>query len=403
MKLHSKFHLGRWSLGVLLVALVAAQAAQAQRPGIDRPIRVGMLNGIGQSGGFNHTNLHTASSVVAALLASPAGANLGDSLVIPNAGFVFYNMPVATSAGVSCSGATGCGPTLAQVDTIIGALDTLDVLIMNSNVGIGQLVSSSVHRQAFETFWATKGLVSVHFTTDSKGLWAKLDTVNGTQFNNHPAEQIATLRVDSVFKNDASWRYLNQGVFSNGADTAFIEEWMFYTNSGAEIRARSNLKPTTKVVENGMNVGSLTPMGDHPHSWFRAWPTGGRTFYTGLGHRANVWQSTRTFRRQLYNAILWTAKYDSLSTVSLSPTRKTLGDANHFARFAATPGTLTITAMTAGSHSVELLSLDGRRAAAPQTGEGLHAVYTFADLRPGVYAVAVTTSAGRTNRLVTVP
>jgi len=387
------------------LAVAAVQIVQAQRPGIDRPIRVGMLNGIGSPGVFNHTNLHTASSVVAGLLAAPASANLGDSLVIPNMGFVFYNMPVATNAGVPCSGGTGCGPTLAQVDTIVASLDTLDVLIMNSNVGIGQLVSSSVHRQAFETFWATKGLVSVHFTTDSKGLWPKLDTVNGTQFNNHPAEQVATLRVDSVFKNDAGWRYLNQGVFSNGSDTAFIEEWMFYTNSGADIRARSNLKPTTKVVEAGMSFGSLTPMGDHPHSWFRTWPTGGRTFYTGLGHRANVWQSTRTFRRQLYNAILWTAKYDSAHIVPiiLNPNRRAAGQANLYARFTAAPGTMTVTALAAGVHTVELLDLNGRRAAQPQTGTGLNADYTFTGLRSGVYAVVITTSAGRATGLVTVP
>lgn len=382
--------------------LVAAAIAAAQgRPGLDRPIRVGMLNGVG-TGVFNHTNLHTASSVVAALLAAPWTGNLGDSLVIPNAGFSFYSMPVSTNtSGTMCSG-TGCGPSPGQLDTIVAALDTLDVLIMNSNTGIGNLITNSAHREAFEAFWVTKGLVSIHATTDSKGAWEPLDSINGTRFNNHPAEQVATIRRDSVHESDPAWKYLNRGIFSNGADTSITEEWLFYTHSGAEIRARDNLKPTVKLIETGMTGIASLGMGDHPTSWYRPFPTGGRTFYTGIGHRAQTWQNTRVFRRQLYNAILWTAKYDSIGEiVSLNPGYRASAAARELFRLRSMPGALAVSMLTEGGHSVELLSMNGRRIEMRQ-GFGRETTHVFSGLMPGVYIVSMKTRAGVSSRLATV-
>src|SRR5690606_32153108 len=109
----------------------------------------------------------------------------------------------------------------------------------------------------------------------------------------------------------------------------------------------------------------------------------------------------RTFRRQIYNAILWTAKYDSLSaSTSINPNGKAPGAAKDYSRLSTTQGVLTVTMVSGGNHSVELLSMDGKRVAL-QSGEGKSKSYNFTGLRSGVYAVAVTTTAGRSNRLVT--
>jgi type 1 glutamine amidotransferase len=390
--------------GMLFPVLAGAVTAQAQviRPGIDRPIRVGMFKGMGSGTNSWHTNVHTSHTVMAGMLANPLTANLGPDLVIPPAGFIFYSMPVALNNGTECA-SNGCGPTPEQLLMIVGSLDTLDVLVMSSTTAIGSRITDPAQRLAFETFWETKGYVSIHATTDSKGRWPKQDSVHGTQFNNHPAEQVATIRRDSAHQGDSAWQYLNRGLFSNGTDTSFLEEWFFYTDSGAGIRAKPYLKPTVKLVEAGMTGITSLAMGDHPTSWYRQFPTGGRTFYTGLGHRANVWRDTRTFRRQIYNAILWAAKYDSLSTVSINPGNKALREsaARDHSRLSVSPGILIVTVIPEGVHTVELIGIDGRRVAL-QKGEGREMAYNFAGLRSGVYVVGVTTSEGHSQRLVTV-
>jgi len=383
-----------------LLGLTAAAWSQ-NRPGVDRPIRVAMFKGTGTGSNYWHTNIHTSHTVMATMLGNPSAANLGDSLVVPDSGFVFRTM--RTSGTTECA-ANGCGPDATAIaDFAAYVRDSADVMILSCVVNFGSRVTNADQRNIIANHWTTKGYVGIHAITDSKSTWSPLDTIHGTLFNNHPNEQTARLRLDSVFATDTNWQFLNKGIFSNGIDTTFIEEWFFYTNSAAQIRSRAFLKPTTKLIEAGMaNITSLA-MGDHPHSWFRQLPTGGRTFYTGLGHRANVWQGTRAFRRQIYNAILWTAKYDSLkaTSTSIAPSHKALGNANQYSRFAVAPGALTVTAIPAGSHTVELTGVDGRRVAL-QTGSGADKAYSFTGLRSGVYAVTVTTTAGRSNRLVSI-
>lgn len=376
-------------------------------PGVNRPIRVAMFKGTGTgSSTYWHSNIHTSHTVMAAMLSNPAGAGLGDSLVVPTAGFTFRTMQTTFNAGTTteCSN-NGCGPDAASIASFVSYLqDSADVMILSCVVNFGSRVTIQTQRDVIANFWTTKGYVGIHAISDSKGTWSPLDTIHGTQFNNHPNEQSARIRVDSVFAADPSWQYLNKGMFSNGADTSFTEEWFFYTNSGAQIRARSNLKPTVKLIEAGMqNISSLAMGENHPHSWFRELPTGGRVFYTGMGHRANVWQGTRAFRRQIYNAILWTAKYDSLSKTSAiwDAGRKAPGNANLYSRFAVNNGTLTVTAIQPGSHKVELREMSGRRVASQQ-GAGAEKDYTFSGLRAGVYSVSVIGTTGVSNRLVTI-
>jgi hypothetical protein len=153
-------------------------------------------------------------------------------------------------------------------------------------------------------------------------------------------------------------------------------------------------------------LGGARAMGtDHPMSWYRKLPTGGRFFYTAVGHRANIWQGgaqPRFLRRQLYNAILWTAKYDSVANVvSVQAPRGSSMKSSGFSRLAVSPSALTVTLIPGGSHSVELMTVDGKRVAFQQ-GEGSEKAYNFTGLRAGVYAVSVATAQGRSSRLVTI-
>lgn len=394
------------ALGLMLGAVTAplTHAEETVKPGKDRPIRVGMFKGTGTGANYWHTNIHTSHNVIRTLLTNPSAAGLGDSLLVPPAGFTFYSMPVAlNNAGTAECAGSGCGPTAAQIAEFAGALDTLDVMILSSVVNFGSRVQNAAQRQAIADFWTNKGYVAIHAITDSHGSWAPLDTIHGTRFRGHPAEQNGTIRRDSVFQDEKAWQELNRGVFSNGLDTTFFEEWFFFTTSGAAIRSTAFLKPTVKLDESSINPGSQTRMGDHPHSWYRELPSGGRFFYTAVGHRSQVWENVRSFRRQVYNAIVWTAKFDAAdtSTTSIRTPQMAPGAASDYSRLSVAPGALTVTMIPAGAHTVELLSVDGKRIAL-QTGEGREKAYNFTGLRSGVYAVSVKTAAGRSNRLVTI-
>lgn len=386
-------------LALLTFLLPVLPAAAQGRPGVDRPIRVAMFKGIGP--GMNwHSSIHTSHTVMASLLANPGSSGLGDSLTVPPAGFTFYSVKTKlNSTGSECAG-NGCGPDAEEIARFVAYVrDSADVMVLANSTFFGGMVTDDAQRQILANFWNTKGYVGIHAIADSKGAWTPLDSVHGTQFNNHPNEQSARIRIDTVHRNEAAWRNLNRGVFSNGADTSFVEEWFFYTNSGAQIRARPSLKPTLNLDETGMtNIGGSLAMGDHPMSWYRELPAGGRTFYTGLGHRANVWQENRGFRRQIYNAILWASKYASPTSLRPGPVSSSARGA-----FLATAArrTLKIRVIPEGAHVVELVGVDGRRLAARKGGTGQ--AHAFEGLRPGTYAVTVTTAEGRARGLVPVP
>ena len=397
---------------IALLAMATSVTVSAQgRPGIDRPIRIGMFKGTGSTNGtYWHDNIHTAVASLTTLLANPAAAGLGDSLIIPPAGFTFMNSGVAqNSAGTAeCSG-SACGPTATQITNFVAAMDTLDVMFISCFVDFGSRVNNGTQRDAFANFWSTKGYVAVHATTDSKSRWAPLDTIHGAIFRGHPqTDRVGRLVRDSVFEAEAAFKYLNKGLFVNNLDTSFTEEWFFFTTSSATIRNINGLKPTIKLDESSLkpDLGGQAAMGDHPMSWYRQLPTGGRFFYTAVGHRPNNWTGgvqPRFLRRQLYNAFLWTAKYDSLSAVSIMnyKTSKAQGDAFNYAKTLVSASELTVTIMQAGQHAIELVGMDGKRIGS-RRGEGLDKSYSFSNLRPGVYAVVVFTPQGRSDRLVTV-
>jgi hypothetical protein len=388
----------------LLAMLFSVSTVFAQgRPGIDRPIRVGQFKGTGTNNAYWHENIHTSSAALTAILENPNGTNLGADLVVPthNPPFTFATFGLASGSGT---------PSAAQTNAFIAALDTLDVAIISCMVAFESVISTAAQRDALVSFARRKGYMAIHATTDSRGTWAAGDSLVGTRFRNHPSapDRTGTLRRDSTFQTDSSWNFLNRSLFGNGLDTTFVEEWFYFTTTGAAIRSQANLKPTIQLVESSVSGSNPpVPMGDHPMAWYRTYPdSGGRTFYTAIGHRPNLWNTAtnqpRFARRQYYNAILWLAKYDSLSTVVAVKHTKAPGRASDYSKLAVSPSALTVTMTRGGNHEVELMTLDGKRVAR-QTGAGQNKAYNFTGLRSGVYALTVATLDGRANRLVTVP
>lgn len=382
----------------LTIALAMAGSVYAQVPGKDRPIRVGQYKGTGQ-GRYWHTNIHTSGAQLAAILANPDSTGLGPDIIKPTAGFSFTQFGLQSGTGT---------PSTGLRDAFIQALDTLDVVLISCFVDIGQSISAGAPRTALMNHIQKKGYIAVHATTDSYGTWPGLDSIHAARFQNHPSsDRNGRLRLDSLdgsYNTDPAWAYLNTSL----ADTTFTEEWFSFTTNGNVIRSYPGVKVTVNIDESSYagGMGGARAMGtDHPMSWYRVFPEGGRFFYTAVGHRANIWAggaaNPRFLRRQLYNAILWTAGYDTAASVSIKPqAAKSLRFAD-VSRMSAGEGALTVTMLQAGTHSVELTALDGRRIAM-RRGEGRDFAYKFASLQPGVYSVSVNTQNGRSSQLVTV-
>jgi type 1 glutamine amidotransferase len=302
----------------LLVAVGAVRAADA------RPIRVALYKGTGCCASW-HTSIHTAGANIARMLAAPTQvANLGAAPIVPAAGFApsFYGLASGQGA-----------PIESQRDAFLRALDTVDVAVFINSVNIPQLFPDSAQRARLESFSRARGVVALHASADNQGAatpWPAWDALLAGRFMNHPSgDRNATLRLDTAARHQAAWRLLNHGL----PDTArFVEEWFSFMESGAEIREVPGLKVTVNIDEASYQggLGSARAMGDHPMSWYREFPQGGRFFYTAVGHRAQNYDSLLApaffFRRQIYNAILWAAKVDSTGTVAVPPSRHAAAD-----------------------------------------------------------------------------
>ena len=376
-------------LRVLILAVVLTTASTAA------PIRVGIYKGVGAAGRYWHTHIHPGSEMIAAMLANPAAAGLQNP-VIPSQGFSVTMYGVDTSCA-----ANGCTASTMQKEAFIAALDTLDVVLIPSSVSFGSGINVGAHRDRLRAFWRTKGLISLHQSTDSHGEWASWDSLNAARFQNHPrSERYATVRLDTIGTGgmDSAWRFLNKGL----PDTARIfEEWLSFTTNATTIRGYPHVRTTVNVDENSYEGGldGARAMGDdHPMSWYRQHPEGGRFFYTAIGHRAATFDSVYFFRRQLYNAILWAGGYDITTGVRDAAPASRFSD---MVRASLRGKTLHVNVLTDGPHTVEIRGLNGSMATTKR-GTGRRE-YVFANLRPGVHVVAVTTPAGRSSRLMTVP
>jgi len=149
---------------------------------------------------------------------------------------------------------------LAQYQAVIWLSTTGDVL-------------NTDQQRAFEGFLAGGGgYVGVHAAADTEYDWPWYAGLVGSYFDNHPAIQQASLRVED--RSSAATAHL--------ADSwQRIDEWYnFRTNP------RTRVKVLLSLDERSYSGGS---MGDHPIAWCQSYG-GGRAFYTGLGHSAASYQ-----------------------------------------------------------------------------------------------------------------
>lgn len=176
---------------------------------------------------------------------------------------------------------------LAQYDVVVFLSTTRDVL-------------NGEQEASFERYiQAGGGWVGIHAAADTEYDWAWYGELLGGNawFEDHPTgTPTATLRADAQNANHSSVAHLPE-------QFQMQDEWYnFKANPSASVTVLLRLDESTYDPNNGASGG----MGaDHPIAWYHEYD-GGRAWYTGLGHRSELYQDTR-FTQHLLGGLRWAA------------------------------------------------------------------------------------------------
>ncbi|MDB5047783.1 MAG: glycosyl hydrolase [Fibrobacteres bacterium] len=254
------------------------------------------------------------------------------------------------------------------------------VVVLNNSTELGKILDTT-QRSALMAFMKVKGVIAWHASGDVKGTWPEYTTYLGSELSSHGAG-IATVRRDPAGAGHPAAGSLDTGRFD--------EEWYAYKTNP---RLAPNVTVLYTLDESSCN--NCTPaMGDHPIVWVRDTPTGGRLFYSGMGHMDAIFQKVALTRALYKQAMDWTAG-------TTAPIRQTV-----LSRKSAEDMTirtfgsrLEVDLTGGGDHFLGIGTLDGR-VIAERSGHGpMH--YAFPDLDPAaVYTLTATTQGGHSVRLV---
>lgn len=173
------------------------------------------------------------------------------------------------------------------------SLSKYDVIIMMSTTGN---IFDDAQKEAFQEFVRSgKGVVGIHSAADTEYGWPWYNQMMGAQFNHHPHQQTARLKV--VDQNHPSTYHLNENWLRT-------DEWYEYKNFNQDVNILVQLDETSYDV--GTKDGNKAGMGDvHPIAWYHEFETG-RIFYTGLGHVEEAFEDS-DFLNHVYGGIWYAA------------------------------------------------------------------------------------------------
>lgn len=149
-------------------------------------------------------------------------------------------------------------------------------------------VLDETEQKAFKNFIRRGGgFIGIHSAADTEYDWPWYGKLVGGYFKSHPSVQKAQIK--TINKNHISTLHLD--------DTWEIEEeWYNFKEINPNIIVLLNLDETSyKGGENGHN---------HPITWYHNYD-GGKSFYTGLGHKPETYSDER-FIQLLTGGILYT-------------------------------------------------------------------------------------------------
>jgi len=135
-------------------------------------------------------------------------------------------------------------------------------------------VLDNTQQAAFERYIrAGGGYAGVHAASDTEYAWSWYGSLVGAYFKQHPATQQATVKVEDPAHPST------QGLPTLWSRT---DEWYDY-----QTNPRSAVHVLAALDEKSYTGGTMGP--DHPITWCQDYD-GGRSWYTGLGHRPELYR-----------------------------------------------------------------------------------------------------------------
>ncbi|MGW4694674.1 ThuA domain-containing protein [Kitasatospora sp. YST-16] len=134
------------------------------------------------------------------------------------------------------------------------------------------------------------GFAGVHSAACTEYDWPHYGELLGARFAGHPEPQPGTVLVED--RDHPATAHLPQR-------WAWHDEWYDFRHN-----PRPGVRVLATVDESGYRGGGMGA--DHPLVWCREPATGGRSFYTALGHAADAYADP-AFRRHLLGGLRWAA------------------------------------------------------------------------------------------------
>jgi type 1 glutamine amidotransferase len=230
------------------------------------------------------------------------------------------------------------------------------VIFNNVSAEVVDALPQASQKSALLEYMKTGGFVGLHAVTEA-GRWPEMVSLLGAKMANHTSETnlvTATLNQDP----DAESHPIITGMSATGARLGLAskiqlsDEWYTYTSNP---RSVSGVKILYTLDEK--TFAPAGTMGDHPITWVRTLPTGGRIFYSGIGHAGGFLAPAYT-RNLFLNAIYWTAKMDAAAAIrsGARPPMRT----SQFDVTSAEPSGMRVSVRLAGGYRLQVLSMDGK-------------------------------------------
>ncbi len=232
---------------------------------------------VGQTLGFRHSHIDdTTNAVIALGQANGFTVDVWDS-----------RQPALTLTSTPFTTAE----SLAQYETIIFAspVDATNNLDPNR-----PRLLNNAELAAFQAYIRSGGgYVGLHAATDSMHTvpWYSELTGGSARFRNHPAQQTATMRVESP---------THPSTVMLPTEWVRFDEWYNFTTN-----PREDVHVLITLDESTYNPGSGAMGADHPISWCHNFE-GGRSWYEAAGHTDVSW-SDPLFLSHILAGIEWTA------------------------------------------------------------------------------------------------
>ena len=164
-----------------------------------------------------------------------------------------------------------------------------DVIVFLNTTG--DILDDSQQKAMEEWMGPGRGFVGIHAAADTEYDWEWYGKLVGAYFKGHPRIQKASIKVENC--DHPAMKHLPM-VWTR------TDEWYDYRASPrGNVTVLASLDTSTYE---GHSMGE-----DHPITWCQEYKSGGRSFYTGLGH-TDASYTEQAFVEMIGQAVNWASK-----------------------------------------------------------------------------------------------